>query len=188
MIIGDFYLPEIDWNLWTTCRSENHFSYLFLENLRDNFLEQPINSPTRWLHDTPGNVLDLCLVDNTEIIKDIDITTILGNSDHLCLEIELIFPISKDNISSKKRNFYRGDYKTANSKLLEIDWNVMDEMNVEQCWNYFSENVKTVINDTSGFIRTLRRNLNPPGWTTIALSLLIRNTKLGNVILSQEIA
>ena len=39
----------------------------------------------------------------------------------------------------------------------------------------------------SRFIRTLKRNLNPPGWTIIALSLLIRNTKLGNVILSQEI-
>ena len=70
MIVGDFNLPEIDWNLWNTRRSENHFSYLLLENLRDNILEQPINRPTRWLHDTPGNVLDLYLVDNTEIIKD----------------------------------------------------------------------------------------------------------------------
>ena len=82
MIVGDLNLPEIDWNLWNTRRSENHL-YLFLENLIDNFLEQPINRPTRWLHDTPGNVLDLCLVDNTEIIKDIDlglgiVTTCVG--------------------------------------------------------------------------------------------------------------
>ena len=56
------------------------------------------NRRTRWLHDMPGNTLDLCLVDNTEVIKDIDIITRLGNSDHLCLEIVLIFPISKDNI------------------------------------------------------------------------------------------
>ena len=124
MIVGDFNIPEIDWNLWTTCRNGNHFSYLFLENLRDNFLEQPINRPTRWLHDTPGNVLDLCLVGNTEIIKEIDITTRLGNSDHLCLEIELTFPGTKNNISTKRRNVYRGDYKTASSKLSEIDWHV----------------------------------------------------------------
>ena len=105
MIVVDFNIPEIDWNLWTTCRNENHFSYLFLENLRDNFLEQPINRPTRWLHDTPGNVLDLCLVDNTDIIKEIDNTTRLGNSDHLCLEIELTFPETKNKISTKRRNF-----------------------------------------------------------------------------------
>ena len=130
MIVDDFNLPEIDWNLWTTCRSENHFSYLFLENLRDNFLEQPINSPTRWLHDTPGNVLDLCLVDNTEIIKDIDITTKLGNSDHLCLEIELIFPISKDYISSKKRNFYRGSVSARPEFLGVIDDPLFENLGV----------------------------------------------------------
>ena len=27
MIVGDFNIPEIDWNLWTTCKNENHFSY-----------------------------------------------------------------------------------------------------------------------------------------------------------------
>ena len=69
--VGDFITPEIDWNLWTTCKNENHFSYLFLENIRDNnyCLEQHINRPTRWLHDTPGNVLDLCLVDSVDIIR-----------------------------------------------------------------------------------------------------------------------
>ena len=63
-----------------------------------------VNPQTRWLHDTPGNILDLCLVDNTEIIKDIDITR-LGNSDHLCLEIELIFPFSKDTMHNKFSKF-----------------------------------------------------------------------------------
>ena len=42
------------------------------------------------------------------------------NSDHLCIEIELIFPVLTENISTKRRNFYRGDYKSANSKLTDI--------------------------------------------------------------------
>ena len=69
-------------------------------------------------------------------------------SQKMCRRIVLSTIVLIPYISSKKRNFYRGDYKTANSTLLEIDWNVMDDMNVEQCWNYFSENVKTVLNDT----------------------------------------
>ena len=85
-------------------------------------------------------------------------------------------------MSSKKRNFYRGDYKTTNSKLLEIDWNVMDDMNVEQCWSYFSENVKTVINYTIPIHKDPQKKPNLPGWTIIALSLLFRNTTRGNVI------
>ena len=69
LIMGDFNLPDINWELWTTSRSENHLSYKFLECLRDNFWEQTIFSPTRWVKDQPGNVLDLCVTDNPEIIK-----------------------------------------------------------------------------------------------------------------------
>ena len=52
IIMGDFNMPEINWELWTTSRSENHHSYRFLECLRDSFLEQPITHPTRWVNDT----------------------------------------------------------------------------------------------------------------------------------------
>ena len=95
----------------------------------------------------------------------------------MCLEIELIFPISKDYISSKKRNFYRGDYKTANSKLLEIDWNVMDDMNVEQCWNYFSENVKTIINDTIPIHKDPKKKPKPPWMDNYCLKLVNKKYK-----------
>ena len=126
---------------------------------------------------TPGNVLDLCLVDNTDIIKEIDITTRLGNSDHLCLEIELTFPETKNNISTKKRNFYRGDYKTANSKLSEIEWHVMEDMNVEQCWNFFSENVKTVINDTIPIHKDPKKKPKPPWMDNYCLKLVEQKYK-----------
>ena len=51
LIMGDFNPPEINWDLWTTTRSETHISYKFLECLRDNFWEQAIFSPTRWVND-----------------------------------------------------------------------------------------------------------------------------------------
>ena len=40
LIMGDFNPPEINWDLWTTTRSENHISYKFLECFRDIFWEQ----------------------------------------------------------------------------------------------------------------------------------------------------
>ena len=75
MVLGDFNIPEIYWNLWTTDKNKNHFSYKFLETLRDNFLEQPVITPTRWLHDMPENIFDLCLVDNRDIINSLVITS-----------------------------------------------------------------------------------------------------------------
>ena len=40
----------------------------------------------------PKNVLDLCVTDNPEIIENIEITTRLGSSDHLSIEIKVTFP------------------------------------------------------------------------------------------------
>ena len=127
LIMGDFNLPEINWDLWTTTRSETHISYKFLECLRDNFWEQAIFSPIRWVNDQPGNVLDLCLTDNLEIIKNIEITTRLGNSDHLSIEAELIFPKKVSKSYAEKRNYYKGDYMSANEKLSNINWSCMNE-------------------------------------------------------------
>ena len=127
LIMGDFNLPEINWDLWTTTRSETPISYKFLECLRDKFWEQAIFSPTRWVNVQPGNVLDLCLTDNLEIIKNIEITTRLGNSDHLSIEAELIFPKKVSRSYAEKRNYYKGDYMSANVKLSNINWSCMNE-------------------------------------------------------------
>ena len=157
LILGDFNLPDINWELWTTSRSENHLSNKFLECLRDNFWEQTIFSPTRWVKDQPGNVLDLCVTDNPEIIKNIEITTRLGNSDHLSIEIELTFPRKISQSYSEKRNYYKGDYISANRKLSDVDWKCMIDMDLETSWQYFSNQVSDIINETI----PLHKEINP---------------------------
>ena len=67
------------------------------------------------------NVFDLCLIDDTDLIKNLEITTRLGNSDHLSIEVELTFLKSEFNKDSARRNFYKGDYIKTNQKLLEIN-------------------------------------------------------------------
>ena len=82
-------------------------------------------------------------------------------TDKLSVRQQSIYCV-KNARNALSRKHCRGDYKTANSKLLEIDWNVMDDMNVEQCWNYFSENVKTVINDTIPIHKDPKKKPKPP--------------------------
>lgn len=36
---------------------------------------KPVTHPTVWVNDEPGNILDLCFVDNIDIIKKLEITT-----------------------------------------------------------------------------------------------------------------
>ena len=148
LVLGDFNMPEINWELWTTSKSENHISYKFLECLRDNFWEQTVVSPTRWVNDQPGNVLDLCVTNNSDIIKNIEITTRLGSSDHLSIEIELTFPRIGPHSYTEKRNYYKGDYVNANIKLSDINWSSMLDMDLEASWQFFSEHVNHIVNET----------------------------------------
>lgn len=177
LIIGDFNLPEIDWDLWITSRSENHFSFNFLECVRDNFLEQPVTHPTRWVNDEPGNILDLCFVDNIDIIKKLEITTRLGNSDHLSIELDLNFH-SSDNVSNvKRRNYYRGDYITANRKISEVDWCVMEDLDIEQSWAFFSDTVKEIIEGTIPIYKEPKKKSKPPWMDNYCLRLVEQKYK-----------
>ena len=172
MVLGDLNIPEINWNLWITNKNEKHFSYKFLETLRDNFLEQPVITPTRWVHDMPGNILDLCLVDNRDIINSLDITSRIGNSDHLCIGIELTCPVVEINVDTVRRNFYRGDYKSANVKLSEINWEVMEQIDVEESLKFYSETVKIVVNDTIPVYKNPKKKTKPPWMDNYCLKLV----------------
>ena len=164
LVLGDFNMPEINWELWTTSKSENHISYKFLECLRDNFWEQTVVSPTRWVNDQPGNVLDLCVTNNSDIIKNIEITTRLGSSDHLSIEIELTFPRIGPHSYTEKRNYYKGDYVDANIKLSDINWSSMLDMDLEASWQFFSEHVNHIVNETIPIHKEINPKKPKPPW------------------------
>ena len=48
VLVGDFNYPSIPWTAWTTPNSQNHPDLNFIECLRDNYLNQFINQPTRY--------------------------------------------------------------------------------------------------------------------------------------------
>ena len=50
VIAGDFNYPEIDWNTWTTAKSEEHHSHKFIDACRDAYLHQHTTQPTRHRH------------------------------------------------------------------------------------------------------------------------------------------
>ena len=145
IIVGDFNFPEIDWSNWMTTTNENHNSFRFLECLRDNHLEQFVNQPTRWRDLEPGNVLDLVLADSVDLINNLEITTRIGKSDHLCIEFGLDTSVDACYKGIHTKNYYRGNYIQAAEDLAKVNWNIMNEMNVIESWNYFYSNVRQVI-------------------------------------------
>ena len=49
----------------------NHFEFSFLECLRDNF-HQLIEQPTRHQHSQNANILELLIVDKSELVESIE--------------------------------------------------------------------------------------------------------------------
>ena len=93
----------------------------------------------------PGNVLDLVLADSVDLIKKVEITARLGNSNHLCIQIELDTSIDACYKGIHSRNYYRGNYIQAAEDLSLVDWSLMNNMDIIDSWDIFYCNIRKVI-------------------------------------------
>ena len=61
--VGDFNYKEINWVKWNTNKNENSTEEKFLHALRDAYLYQHVEQPTRRRGSDETSVLDLALKD-----------------------------------------------------------------------------------------------------------------------------
>ena len=143
MIVGDFNYPNINWEL---LYSDNPEEMDFIETLNDNFLSQHVHHPTRARgHDTP-HILDL-VVTNEDFIRDIEILSPVGKSDHSVLGISIDIKKVK-RTRMMKYNFSKADFGGL-GQFMNCDWDVefgeCDE-NVDQMWARFTSKLKEGMN------------------------------------------
>ena len=117
VILGDFNYPCIDWNEWTTLHNELHSEFQFIECLRDNYLSQEILKPTRYRLGQTANILDLLLVDKSEIVDKIKFNSGLGASHHLSYSAYLVCNPEINDSDTVKYNFHKGDYMAISEDL-----------------------------------------------------------------------
>ena len=108
LIMGDFNLPRINWEIWeSTSTNLSDTDNRFIELLRDAFLHQHVNSPTRNRHKQNPSLLDLIITNEQGMISDIEINSPLGNSDHACINFwfNCYLEHNKVEIEGKVTNF-----------------------------------------------------------------------------------
>ena len=145
VIIGDFNYPNISWADWTTPNNHTHPEFKFIECLRDNFLNQLISEPTRYRDGQRPNILDLLIVDKSEIVSKVTYSSNLGASDHICFIAEIHCNLAVQDTDTVKRNFYKGNYEDIRQELSAVNWENMDNLNVEESWNFFIDKIKNSI-------------------------------------------
>ena len=83
LIMGDFDMPNIDWENWhSEGDSADTTGYKFIECLQDNYLFQQVTKPTRWRGDDTPHILDLVLTNEENMVNNIEYESPLGKSNH----------------------------------------------------------------------------------------------------------
>jgi hypothetical protein len=135
VFIGDFNTREIDWNTWT---SKSEFENHFLDILRDDYINQHVDQPTRVRANECPRILDLVLGDDN-LIKNVDHWGPLGKSDHSVLLVSL--QESVDIRVQERLNYGKGDYKSLKESL-NLNWDSLllpYKDNVDQMWEVFKK-------------------------------------------------
>ena len=145
-IVGDLNYKKINWKSWTTTGSENSEEFAFIESVRDCFLHQHVEKPTRRRGDDEPSLLDLVLTNEETQVSNLRHQAPLGKSDHDTIIFDyhcyLDFTKPKEKILYNKGDFeamrqqldadgWREDFMAAASRLI----NTEDSSRVEQCWS-----------------------------------------------------
>ena len=87
VIVGDFNYKTIDWSSHS-CSDVNGKE--FLKIIDDCYFTQLIEECTRHRGTQTPSILDLILTDNTYMIRDVQISSPIGGSDHSCVFFKVL--------------------------------------------------------------------------------------------------
>ena len=117
IMVGDFNLPGIDWDRGVSDSKGRQF----YEECREKFLEQHVRETTH----INGNILDLVISNNGEIVGEFEMGGRLGNSDHDIIIFHLYKEDNGQQKIAKTRNYYRGNYEMMRTEMATMRWDEM---------------------------------------------------------------
>ena len=144
LIVGDFNMPSISWNLGFASAPVGHYSHSFIDAINYCYLFQHVNQPTRYRHGENPRVLDLIFSNEEGMVKNLSYSAGLGASDHVILEFELTC-YSVYRPSDSKLDIGPGNFKLLNSMLFNIDWDQLHEFEFFSNYAFFKKNVHECI-------------------------------------------
>ena len=134
MIIGDFNLPDIDWDL---LNDESRQSTNFCELIVHLNLCQLITSSTH----NAGNILDLILTNNDQLVHDIVIHYALPSSlssDHFIITFKvLVSSLTKVQVPQESTpNYSKANWEAMNTFFNQYDFGKLyGTSDLEYAWN-----------------------------------------------------
>lgn len=146
IIVGDFNYPNINWENCVSTDGENSDSDQFTECLRDCFMIQHVDRPTRYRGDQRPSVLDLVITVEENVVSDLQYLAPLGNSDHCTLIFDYQCKVETVTTKTQKFKYDKGDYDGMRDLLSNVEWNSeLDDKNTQEAWDCFSDHLENAM-------------------------------------------
>ena len=143
LICGNFNYKEISWSDFSGATNNGHIEP-FLEVVDDLFLFQHITAPTRFRPEETPSLLDLVFTSEQDMINNTLHLPPLGNSDHVCIEFDLICYLEVNKLDSIKYNIRAANIELMKQALSDVDWElILDPLDTNDAWLLF----KTIFQD-----------------------------------------
>ena len=127
VLIGDFNFPDIDWSTGSAGGKGREF----YDATAEVFLQQYVQEATH----RSGNILDLVLCDQEEMISEVKGEGRLGKSDHDIISFTLRVRSNKLASQRMTMNFRKANFEEMRKRMREMDWrNILREKDVNEMW------------------------------------------------------
>ena len=168
ILIGDFNLPEVDWEAGTGAAR----SRTVLEAVEESMLAQMVECPTH----IRGNILDLLLTNIPERVIDVEEVGRLGHSDHFMLMAKVSVTSATVQPDKVQADWARADWFGMRERLAAHDWRPeLEARTTEEAWAYLKSEVLEAVRIHVPMKK--RRNQNRPPWLSGAILRAIRRKK-----------
>ena len=136
--MGYFNHGHIQWESLESAGGDDH---QFLLLTQDCFLTQHVLEPTR-----DGNVLDVMLSSQNELVDNVKVHEPLGSSDHNQIHFNIKVKTGKTYKKQWRRNFNKGKCKVMKTYLANIDWNnLLKNKTATECWTCLNCEIEGII-------------------------------------------
>ncbi|KAK4821037.1 hypothetical protein QYF61_012217 [Mycteria americana] len=132
VLLGDFSHPDICWRSSTASYGQ---SRRLLGCTEDNFLSQVIDSPTR------GHaILDLMVINASELINDVKIGGSLGCSDQTLVEFTVLRDMGQVRSKVRALNLRKANFQLFKELVNGTPWETaLRDKGAEQSWQIFKD-------------------------------------------------
>ena len=169
LILGDFNVPNIDWQNYSTKPGARKIEKDFLETVTGNSMYQHVKENTR-IRGPQRSILDLALTKEEEDIKNVKILDPIGKSDHGIVKGDLICKWKSKAIPRKIKAYRKGNYGNMKDALSQTQWrSEYAYMSGAECIKHLMKNYEKLENEAVPMI--MPRDYNEP-WMNARLMKL----------------